>query len=223
MASMSSSRQIARMRVLIKPFSTMAVTSMDFWSVTRRPLTMRVSMPSDACKLSSCGPPPWTSTVLMPTWCRIATCSINVRVDISSLKTAPPALMTNTLFLYMRMYGAALLSACTAMEGSGRLIIIVIPQTVRSSQHAMQNGHLYRQTIEGLALDHRARAVQNFIGDRDVAAHRQAVHELGVGQRARKPALAHAPIGEIGTQPRVRLRVAVVHGRAPLLGVQHAR
>jgi hypothetical protein len=30
MASMSSSRQIARMRVLIKPFNTMAVTSIDF-------------------------------------------------------------------------------------------------------------------------------------------------------------------------------------------------
>jgi hypothetical protein len=29
-ASMSSARQMARMRVLIKPFSTMAVTSIDF-------------------------------------------------------------------------------------------------------------------------------------------------------------------------------------------------
>src|SRR5277367_5372948 len=131
----------------------------------------------------------------MPTWCRMATCSIKARVDCSSLNTAPPALMTNTLFLYIRMYGAALLSARTATEGSGRLIIIVTPQTARSSQHAMQNGHLHRQTIEGLALDHRARAVQNFIGNRDVAPYRQTVHQLGVGQRARKPAFAHAPIG----------------------------
>src|SRR5277367_4619141 len=124
----------------------------------------------------------------MPTWCRMATCSIKARVDCSSLNTAPPALMTNTLFLYIRMYGAALLSARTAMDGSGRLIIIAIPPTFRSSQHAMQNGHLHRQTIEGLALDHRARAVQNFVGDRDVAAHRQAVHELSVGQCSREPA-----------------------------------
>src|SRR5882724_3287650 len=168
MASMSSSRQIARMRVLINPFSTIAVTSIDFWSVTRRPLTILVSNPSVACTLSSCGPPPWTSTVLMPTWCRIATCSINARVDISSLNTAPPALMTKTLFLYMRMYGAALLSARTATEGSGRLMIMrILRNDSQSGQHAMQNGHLHRQTIEGLAFDHRARAVQNFIGDRD--------------------------------------------------------
>src|SRR5580692_4410604 len=160
---------------------------------------MRVSIPNDAWRLSSCGPPPWTSTVLMPTWCRIATCSIKARVEISSLNTAPPALMMKTLFLYMRMYGAALLSARTATDGSGRLLIMATPQ--RLCQHAMQNGHLHRQTIEGLALDHRSRAVENLVGDRDVAAHRQAVHELGVGQRAREPTLAYAPIGEIGAQP----------------------
>jgi hypothetical protein len=121
---MSSARQIAKMRVLMRPLSVMAVTSIDFWSVTRRPSTMRVSIPNVACKLSSCGPPPCTSTVLIPTWCRIATCSINPRVEASSLNTAPPALMTKILFLYMRMYGAALLSARTATDGSGRLMII---------------------------------------------------------------------------------------------------
>src|SRR5258708_20519779 len=105
----------------------------------------------------------------MPTWCRIATCSIKARVDISSLNTAPPALMTKTLFLYMRMEGAALLSARTATEGSGRLIIIeILRNGRRSGQHAMQNGHLHRQTIVGLALDHRARAIEDFVGDRDV-------------------------------------------------------
>ena len=62
----------------------------------------------------------------------------------------------------------------------------------------MQNGHLHRQPIEGLAFDHRARAVQYFIGDRDIAAHRQAMHEFGVGLRAREPTLAYSPIGEIG-------------------------
>src|ERR1035438_4188677 len=97
----------------------------------------------------------------MPTWCRMATCSIKARVEISSLNTAPPALMTNTLFLYMRMYGAALFSARTAMEGSGRLMIIgKYSGNGRSGQHAMQNGHLHRQTIKGFAFDHRARAIQ---------------------------------------------------------------
>ena len=104
----------------------------------------------------------------------MATCSIKPRVDTSSLNTAPPALMTNILFLYMRMYGAALFSARTATDGSGRLMIIrntPLEARIASGQHAVQNGHLHRQTIEGLALDHRARTVQNFIGDRDVAAH----------------------------------------------------
>jgi hypothetical protein len=45
-ASMSRSRQIASRRVLISPFSTIEVASMDFSSVTRRPCTMRVGTPS---------------------------------------------------------------------------------------------------------------------------------------------------------------------------------
>src|SRR6185312_9514702 len=171
---------------------------------------MRVSIPNAACTESSCGPPPCTSTVLMPTWCRMATCSIRARVDASSLNTAPPALMTNTLFLYMRMYGAALLSAGTATEESGRLMIIeVLRNETRSGQHAVQNGHLHHQAIEGLALDHGARTIQHFIGDGDIAAHRQAMHEFGVGPRPREPGFAHAPIGQIGAQARVGLGVAV--------------
>src|SRR6202041_3411443 len=183
-ASMSRARQMAKIRVLIRPLSAIAVTSIDFWSVTRRPLTMRVSMPNVACKLSSCGPPPCTSTVLMPTWCSMATCSIKPRVEASSLNTAPPALITKILFLYMRMYGAALLSARTATDGSGRFMIIFqnTPklQTVlvlRLRQHAVQNSHLHRQPIERLALDHRARTVEDFIRHRDIAAHRQAMHQ----------------------------------------------
>src|SRR5271165_1865864 len=124
----------------------------------------------------------------------MATCSIKAREDASSANTAPLALMTKTLFLYMRMYGAALLSARTAMEGSGRLFIIMdISQTNErlSCQHAVQNGHLNDEAIERLAPDHRARPVQDFIGDGDVAAHGQAVHQFGIGQSVREPSLAH--------------------------------
>jgi hypothetical protein len=65
-ASMPSSRQIARIRVLISPLSTIVVTSIDCASVTRRPFTMRGSIPSERCISSSCGPPPCTSTTRMP-------------------------------------------------------------------------------------------------------------------------------------------------------------
>ena len=83
----------------------------------------------------------------------------------------------------------------------------------------MQNGHLHHQSIEGLALYDRARPVQNLVGHRDVAAHRQTVHELGIGGASGKAALPHAPIGELGAQARIGLGVAVVGCLAPFLGV----
>ena len=55
-----------RMRVLMSPLSTIAVTSIDFWSVTRRPSTMRVGTPSATDSSVSCGPPPCTSTTRTP-------------------------------------------------------------------------------------------------------------------------------------------------------------
>src|ERR1022692_595921 len=154
----------------------------------------------------------------------MATCSIRARVELSSLNTAPLALMTKTLFLYMRMYGAALLSARTATEGSGRLMIIHILQSFSGSgEHAVQNGHLHRQAIEGFAPYHGARAVQDLIGDGDIAAHRQAVHELGIGHGSRKPAFPDAPIPKLRTQPRIALEIPVTPAGAPFLGIQHTR
>ena len=60
------------------------------------------------------------------------------------------------------------------------------PENLEASlgEHAVQDGHLHRQAIVRLALDHGARAVEDFVGDRDIAAHGQAVHELGIGLRA---------------------------------------
>jgi hypothetical protein len=58
------------------------------------------------------------------------------------------------------MYGAALFSARTATDGSGRFMIMeeysetANDRITTSGQHAMQDSHLHRQTIEGLALDH---------------------------------------------------------------------
>src|ERR1700691_4886454 len=153
----------------------------------------------------------------------MATCSIRLRVEISSVNTAPPALMTNTLFLYIRMYGAALFKARTAIEGSGRLIIIANSSSNgRSGQHAVQDGHLHRQTIEGLELDHGTRAVEHLVGHRDVWAHRQAMHQLGLGPRAGETRFPNAPVSKIRPQARIGFRIAVVLGRSPFLGVQHA-
>ena len=65
----------------------------------------------------------------------------------------------------------------------------------------MQDRHLHRQAVEGLALHDRARTIQNFIGHSDIAAHGQAVHQLRIGQGMLEPALAHAPVREVGAQP----------------------
>ena len=42
------------------------------------------------------------------------------------------------------------------------------------------------------------------------------------GSAPSNQALAHAPVGQIGAQPRIRFGVAVIRGGSPLLGVQHA-
>ena len=53
-------------RVLMRPLSTIEVASMAFWSVTRRPCTMRVGTPSASVISVSCGPPPCTNTTRTP-------------------------------------------------------------------------------------------------------------------------------------------------------------
>src|SRR5688572_16476943 len=121
---MPTSRQVARMRVLMRPLRTIVVASIDRSSVMRRPRTMRGSMPSERCISSSCGPPPCTSTTRMPRWCRSAICSTSERVPARSPKIAPPALMTKTLPLYRRMYGAAPRSAAITADWSIRWVTI---------------------------------------------------------------------------------------------------
>src|SRR5512138_3788779 len=112
----------------------------------------------------------------MPTWCRIATCSIKARVEEASPNTPPLALMTNTLPLYMRMYGAAPRSARTATEGSERSMTestsvfgiraaSKVPETL-ASQEAIEHRHLHHHSIERFANDDAAWAVEHLVRDR---------------------------------------------------------
>ena len=87
----------------------------------------------------------------------------------------------------------------------------------------MQHRHLGGQAVVGLALHDAARAVEHFVGDGDIAPHRQAVHELAVGLRPGEPILAHGPIFESGTERGVTYGVAVVPRRAPFFGVEDLR
>src|SRR4249919_4205542 len=82
-----------------------ASTSFRFWlwntrrtiasasgEVTRRPLTVCLSMPAAASSASSCGPAPWMTIGVSPTSCRNA--SDDVSASRSSRSTAPPTLTT---------------------------------------------------------------------------------------------------------------------------------
>src|SRR5512137_1939146 len=117
------------------------------------------------------------------------TCSTKARMVSWSRKAPPPVLMTNTLPLYMWMYGAAPRSARTVTACSPLCPIIVL-----SPQQSVEHGHLHDHAVGGFTDHARARPVQDFVGDRDVAAHRQAMHEMAVGPGVLEPAFPHAPV-----------------------------
>jgi hypothetical protein len=67
----------------------------------------------------------------------------------------------------------------------------------------VQNRRLHRHTVGGTGDDARARSVEHVVGDRDVAPHRQAVHEMTVGLRGAEPLLGDAPLREAAAQVRL--------------------
>src|SRR6185437_10073128 len=143
---------------------------------------------------------------------------MRTRVESASANTPPPAFTTKVLPLYMRMYGAAFLSARIARAWSpGCMIISVCPSN--ALQHAIENGHLRGEAIVGFPLHDAARAVEHLVRHRDVAPHRQAVHQAAVRGGVREPVVAHAPMLELATQLRVGRRVPITGGRAPLLRI----
>src|SRR5262245_35677237 len=151
------------------------------------------------------------------------------RVDCVSPNTPPLALMTNTLPLYMRMYGAALRSARTATEGSVRstaglpLVDVERRNPALSAQQPVQHGHLHDHAIEGFADHDAARPGEHFVGNRNVTPDRQAMHEVAVGPRAAEPAVLDTPVAKILAQTGFRLVVAVVLRRTPLLRIDDVR
>ena len=69
--------------------------------------------------------------------------------------------------------------------------------------------------------DDRARAIENLVGDFDVAAYRQAVHELGVGLSSFEPRFGDAPVAEVFSEECLSFRVAVVLGGNPRFAVEN--
>ena len=86
--------------LLILPASTIWTISLVSSSVTRRPLTNSVSLPTRLSILEISGPPPCTSTILTPmrlisTMSRMTSC-----LSSSLIMALPPYLTTTILPLY---------------------------------------------------------------------------------------------------------------------------
>src|SRR5690606_30026222 len=197
-AGTPSSRQAARTRVLICPFRTIVATSSVASSVTRRPSTKRLESPSRSDSWVAWGPPPCTSTTRMPTWCRMPICSTSARVESADVNASPPAFSTNTLRLYIRMYGTACRRAVTTIVRSVPLSRgIASSLNVLSFQHPIQHGHLHEHAVPRLADHYAARPVENAVRHDHAPAYRQAVHEAAVLARVVEPWLVHAPAGQL--------------------------
>src|SRR5215212_3330445 len=112
----------------------------------------------------------------------MAICSTSVRVVSVSANTPPPALMTNVLPLYMRMYGAALRSARMARAWSLRFNIM----SSGSFEHSIQHSHLHSHAVVRLFQYRTARAVQDLVRNGGITSHGQAVHQPAIGRSAGK-------------------------------------
>lgn len=80
---------------------------------------------------------------------------------------------------------------------------------------------LRMKAIFGLMNDDRARAIEDFIGDFDVATYGQAVHEFGVGLCGLEPGFGDAPFAEVFSEECLSFRVAVVLGSNPGFAVEN--
>src|SRR3989338_4941755 len=108
------------MLLLTWPPRTISTTSMVAVSVTRMPSTKWLSMLRRLSRSPICGPPPWTTTGLMPT-AFISTMSRAKPCLSSSLSMAlPPYLITSVLPTKRRIYGSASDSTLATLVAASR-------------------------------------------------------------------------------------------------------
>jgi hypothetical protein len=85
------------------PASTHSTTSMVSASVTRMPWMNSPFLPRRLSACSICGPPPWTTTGLMPTSLSSTTSSAKSACSSGSVIALPPYLITMVLPWNLRM------------------------------------------------------------------------------------------------------------------------
>src|SRR5919112_2440084 len=110
------------MSLFCLPTSTIFATSTVASSDTRRPSTKRTSIPSRSMYAVMSGPPPCTTTGLIPTYLRSTTSRANSSRSAGPSIAAPPYLMTTVLPWNSRMYGSASRRVATSRTVSGRVV-----------------------------------------------------------------------------------------------------
>src|SRR5690606_32934397 len=124
------------------PPSTHSTTSMVSASVTRMPWTKVPSLPMRLSAALICGPPPCTTTGLMPTSLSSTTSCAKLRCRCSSVMALPPYLMTTVLPGKRRMYGRASerTAALTVAECWGSELVMSFLMSAQCLVHGCQEG-----------------------------------------------------------------------------------
>src|SRR3954454_11203737 len=110
------------MSLFTLPTRTIFATSTVSASLTRRPPTNCTGRPRRSMKLVISGPPPWTTTGLIPTYLSSTTSRANSSRSAGSSIAAPPYLITTVLPWNSRMYGSASRRVATSRTVSGRVV-----------------------------------------------------------------------------------------------------
>ena len=94
------------MPLLTLPARTISTMSMVSSSVIRWPSMKRGLSPMRSMTAPICGPPPWTTTGLIPRYLRKTTSSANSCLSSGLTMAWPPYLMTTVVPANLRMYGS---------------------------------------------------------------------------------------------------------------------
>src|SRR3954463_6057825 len=208
------------MSLFTLPTRTILATSTVSSSLTRSPPTNCTGSPRRSMKLVISGPPPWTTTGLIPTYLSSTTSRANSSRSAGSSIAAPPYLITTVLPWNSRMYGSASRRVATSRTVSGR--VVGIDRHVAVGQVGEEDLGLValpgeaNDVLDLLARDalgerrkverpRRAARADRHALDRDVHLERR-----GVGERAADGLGDAAPVG-----------VAAVEGRLDERRVRH--
>ena len=222
MAGTFALRRAASRSALTVPAKAIFATSRVSASVTRRPATISGAMPSRWLSSVACWPPPWTSTILMPSWCSTAIWSARLASAGPGRQRLPPSLTTKTPPLVgadVRHRDAQGVQGKMEIHEkcslSPRFPMPELPTAIESVHD--KHGGLRPEAVFRLIDHHATRIVEGRVGDFDVPPHRQTVHQNR--RRLVQVPRADHPRGVLAETGLLGLRLAVKRRAAPTFHV----